>query len=333
MKDIARLLGVSVSTVSRALQDHPGISKQRRELIKQFAREHHFRPNVVAETLRNSRHTPQKVIGVIMPEFVHYYFASVLTGIEQAASKRGYRIMVASSYEQAEREVSICDAFYRSQVCGIIVSQAKNTLNCDHFVRLTQDGVPLVFYDRICTAINAHRVVVDDYMGTRKAVSYLLEHGCRRIAFFGTSPNMEISINRYNGYRDALNQHGINIDENLIKLCDNRVVAEEITPTMMQMVNPPDAFFAVNDDTAVGILHAVKKLGYRVPDDISICGFSGGNQGQATSPALTSVEQDGLRVGQEAADILMGLVEGTLDRNRAQKRVVKTRLVIRGSTR
>ena len=333
MKDIARELGVSVATVSRALKDSPTISKERREAIQQYAREHNYFPNVIAEQLRNSRKSPVKTIGVILPEFIHYYFSTVLSGIEEAAQERGYRILVAQSREQYEREVKICESFYQNKVCGIIVSQAKDTVKYDHFVKLKKDGVPLVFYDRICPVLNASRVVVDDYMGTLKAVSYLIERGCHRIAFLGTSPNMEIGKNRYNGYKDALYQHGMQLDEELIKLCDTRAKAEAIVPEMLKMENRPDAFFAVNDDTAIGALYVVKHMGLNVPEDVSICGFTNGERAVACDPQLTTVEQRGVEVGREAVDILVGIVEGKISRTRAEKRIVKTRLVVRGTTK
>ena len=183
MKDIARELGVSVATVSRALSDSPSISRERRQSIQQFAREHNYFPNVIAEQLRHSRRNPSRAIGVIVPELVHYYFSSILDGIEAEASARGYQIMVAKSNESYDREVQICEAMLKNKVCGIIVSQAKDTERYDHFEHLVAAGVPLVFYDRICPALNASRVVVDDYMGTLNAVSYLIATGCKRIAF------------------------------------------------------------------------------------------------------------------------------------------------------
>ncbi len=333
MKDLARMLGVSVATVSRALRDSHSISKKRRDEIQQFAREHNFRPNIVAETLRNSRRAPIKVIGVIVPQFVHYYFATVLAGIEQETSGRGYRLLVACSGEDEAREAQLCDDFYRNRVCGIIVAQSKHTVHYEHFVHLVEHNMPLVFYDRICPAINANRVVVDDYKGAYNAVSYLIERGCRRIAYYGASLNLEIAINRLNGYKDALYKHGLKPDDELIKLCDNRSDAELITPLLLGMDNRPDAFFAVNDETAIGILYTAKQMGLRVPDELMICGFSSDNQALACDPQLTSVEQNGLEVGREAADILIGMVEGTLETGHAQKRIVRTRLVIRGTTK
>lgn len=333
MKDIARELGVSIATVSRALKDSPRISAAQKERIVAYAREHNFNPNVFGEALRMSKVKPVKIIGVIIPELVHYYFSSILSGIEEEARARGYRIMVGQSDERYDREVAICEDFYRNKVCGIIVSQAKDTSKYDHFQQLLDYGMPVVFYDRICTGIDASRVVVDDYMGAYTAVTHLIDTGCKRIAFYGTSMSLEIAKNRYNGYHDAMLKHGLQIDEQLVRFCDNRAAAEAITPEIMSLDNPPDAFFAVNDDTAIGILYTVKHMGFIVPDDVSICGFTNGDRAKASDPPLTTVEQRGFTVGQEAADVLIGQVEGSIPKDKVEKRVVRTRLVIRGTTR
>ena len=333
MKDIARELGVSVATVSRALHNSPRISESRREIIQRYAREHNFIPNVLAESLRHSRVQPMKLIGIIMPEFVHYYFSTILRGIEEEASARGYRIMVAQSGEHYEREVQLCQSFYENKVCGIIVSQAKDTQRYDHFQKLIDMGVPLVFYDRICTGVNASRVVVDDYMGAFHAVNYLINTGCRRIAYFGSQMNLEIAKNRFNGYKDALLKNGLPFDESLTRICDNRQDAEMLTPNMFDGDRYPDAFFAVNDDTALGILYTVKRMGLRVPEDISICGFTNGVRAVSCDPMLTTVEQQGIKVGEEAVDVLIGHVEGRIPMDKVEKRIVRTRLIIRGTTR
>ena len=333
MKDIARELGISVATVSRALKDSPRISEERRRMIQQYAREHNFYPNVIGAALRHSRVASSKVIGVIVPEFTHYYFSSVLTGIEEAAIARGYYIMVALSNEQYEREARICEMFHRQKVCGVIVSQAKDTQSYEHFQKLIDSGIPMVFYDRICTGVNASRVVVDDYMGAFNAVTYLIETGCRRIAFYGAPMQLEISKNRFNGYKDALLKRGLKFDEHLMRICDNRQDAELITPELFDGDYYPDSFFAVNDDTAIGILYTVKRMGLRVPEDISICGFTNGQRAVACDPMLTTVEQRGKRVGEEAAEILIDKVEGLSPIDKVEKRVVRTRLIIRGTTR
>ena len=191
----------------------------------------------------------------------------------------------------------------------------------------------MVFYDRICTGVNASRVVVDDYNGAYNAVSHLIETGCNRIAFYGSSMKLEISKNRYNGYKDALLKHGIQPDPELMRFCDNRTDAEAITPEILHSNAPPNGFFAVNDDTAIGILYTAKRMGFRVPEDISICGFTNGQRAVACDPMLTTVEQRGMKVGEEAANILIGHVEGTIPRDKMVRRIVRTRLIIRETTR
>ena len=294
MKDIAREFGISVATVSRALKDSPRISEERRKAIQAYAREHNFYPNAVGEALRHSKVMPLRIIGVIVPE---------------------------------------CENFHRSKVCGVIVSQSKDTRNYDHYQKLIDAGIPLVFYDRICTGVNASRVVVDDYMGAYNAVTHLIETGCERIAFYGGPMQLEISKNRYNGYKDALLKHGLAVDESIVRICDNRTEAESITPEILALDHRPDGFFAVNDDTAIGILYTVKRAGLKVPDDISICGFTNGQRAIACDPMLTTVEQRGLLVGEEAAEILIDKVEGHSPIEKVEKRVVRTRLIIRGTTR
>ena len=333
MKDIATDLGVSVATVSRALKDSPRISLEQRERIKEYARQHNYYPNFIAESLRNSKKRPLKTIGVIIPNLPHYYFASVLSGIEEEASLRGYTVMVAQSNERYAREVKICESFYDHKVSGVIVSQAKDTQSYDHFQKLIDHGIPLVFYDRISTGVNASRVVVDDYMGAFTAVNHLIDTGCRRIAFYGSPMGMEISKNRYNGYKDAMLKRGLKPDEKFFRICDNRADAEIITPDLLASEDIPDAFFAVNDDTAIGILYSAKRMGYRIPEDISVCGFTNGERAISCDPMLTTVEQRGKVVGEEAANIVIGHIEGSLPMTQVEKRIVRTRLIIRGTTR
>lgn len=333
MKDIATDLGVSVATVSRALKDSPRISLEQRERIKEYARQHNYYPNFIAESLRNSKKRPLKTIGVIIPNLPHYYFASVLSGIEEEASLRGYTVMVAQSNERYAQEVKICESFYDHKVSGVIVSQAKDTQRYDHFQKLIDHGIPLVFYDRISTGVNASRVVVDDYMGAFTAVNHLIDTGCRRIAFYGSPMGMEISKNRYNGYKDAMLKRGLKPDEKFFRICDNRADAEIITPDLLASEDIPDAFFAVNDDTAIGILYSAKRMGYRIPEDISVCGFTNGERAISCDPMLTTVEQRGKVVGEEAANIVIGHIEGSLPMTQVEKRIVRTRLIIRGTTR
>lgn len=333
MKDIARELNISVATVSRALANSPSISMERREAIQRYAAEHNFTPNVMAKNLRNTRVRPTKTIGVIVPQLVHYYFSTVLSGIIEEARRGGYQVIVGQSHESFERERDLCQSFLESRVCGIVVSLAKETQSYAHFRELQDRGLPLVFFDRICHGINASRVVVDDYQGSYNAVSYLIRTGCRRIAFYGSPMHMEISKNRHNGYKDALLRNGIAIDESIVFLCDSRREALRITPEVLTRPDRPDAFFCVNDDTAIGVIQAARYARLRVPEDISVFGFSYGIRANSCDPLLSSVDQRGEEVGREAVHILISEVEGIMPMRRVNKSVVKTELVIQGSTR
>jgi LacI family transcriptional regulator len=331
IKDIAKAMGCAPSTVSRALNNSSNISPAVREAIQRYAMEHNYRPNEFALSLRNNR---SNTIGVILPQIKHYFFASVLSGIERAAGEAGYNIMVAQSNEEYDKEVAIVESFRKAKVCGVIASLAKGTMDYTHFRRLVEEEVPLVFYDRICTELNTSRVVVDDYTGAFAAVEHMIETGCSRVAFYTSPLHLEISKNRRNGYVDALRKHRLEVNNNLIIECDTREAAREITMNMLQSDGVhPDAFFAVNADTAAGILYACKDAGLRVPEDVSICGFSDNETARSTEPRLSMVDQPGEAVGEGAMELLLAKIGGGEEKLVYKNKIVKTSLLLRGSTR
>lgn len=328
IKDIARALNVSPSTVSRALKDNPDISQETRDLIHAYAREHNYKPNALAVNFRSSR---SNTIGVIVPQLVHHFFSCVLSGIEEEASKAGYNIIVAQSNESYEKEVRTVHAFLTARVCGVIASLAKNTSRYDHYQELLDNGIPVVFYDRICTELKTERVVVDDYAGSFAAVEYMIQTGCKRIFFYGAAPHLEITKNRRNGYLDAMKKHKIPVDDSMIMLCDNRKRAIDLTPELLKGKNRPDGFFAINDETAAGILDACKQAGLKVPEEVSICGFADGDVAQSTDPKLTTVEQHGGEIGKSAFAILTDKLDS--DGKKGGNKIVRTNLVVRGTTK
>ncbi len=327
IKDIARALNVSPSTVSRALKDNPDISQETRDLVRAYAEEHNYKPNVLAVNLRASR---SNTIGVIVPQLVHHFFSCVLSGIEQQAAQTGYNIIVAQSNESYESEVKIVHSFLAARVCGVIASLAKGTSSYEHYQELLNNDIPIVFYDRICTGLKTERVVVDDYAGSFAAVEYMIQTGCRRIFFYSAAPHLEITKNRRNGYLDAMKKYKIPVDDNMILLCDSRERAISITPDILESDNRPDGFFAINDETAAGILYACKLVGVKVPDEVSICGFTDSAIAQNTDPKLTTVEQHGEEVGKNAFNILIDKLE---QKSKGGNRIVRTNLVVRGTTK
>ncbi|MGB5989048.1 MAG: LacI family DNA-binding transcriptional regulator [Marinifilaceae bacterium] len=328
IKDIARELGISPSTVSRALKDHPDINVTTKKKVVEFAKKHHYTPNAIALSLKSQKtHT----IGVIIPEIVHHFFSCVISGIEDIAAKAGFNVMIFQSNESHEREVSICDTLIANHVDGVLVSMSKNTFNYDHFKKLKGSGASIVFFDRICKEVDTDRVIINDYKSAFTAVEHLIEIGCKRIAHLSASQQLIIGQQRRMGYTEALKKHKLKIDEDIIIKCDNNVEAFEIVSDLMKLPNPPDGIFAVNDLTAAGALSAVKRAGYEVPEDIAIVGFTDGLVSTVTDPTLTTVEQHGFEMGQTAMEMLLKRINSKDDYETITK-VIKTNLVLRESS-
>ncbi|MDD4776927.1 MAG: LacI family DNA-binding transcriptional regulator [Fermentimonas sp.] len=330
LKDIAHALNLSPSTVSRAMRNHPAISKETCRIVQEYAEEHKYKPNRLALQLRTNKNT---TIGVIVPEIVHYFFSTVLDGIQQEAESKGYNLLISHSNEDYEREVRSVETLLDARVCGILISQSKTTLKFDHFQDIIDNNVHLLFFDRICTGINTDKVVVDDYTGAFTAVEYLIETGCRNIAFLGSVPSMPISNNRRMGYEDALRKHKIEINKSLIEVCDTVGLAKKLIPEILKHNPVPDAFFCINDEVAAYCIQIAKSMGFNVPEDISVCGFTNSYITEVTYPRLTSVDQHGFEMGKVAARLLINRIEGKEKKEGVVSRVIKTELVVKESTK
>jgi len=329
IKDIARELSISPSTVSRALNNNPDISPETRKLVQDYAKEHKYKPNNLALILRTNQ---SNIIGVIVPELANHFFSSVLSGIETVAEENGYHVIVCQSMEDCNKEILNVQTLIKARVSGVLISLSKTTTKYEHFQELKDNDIPVIFFDRICTGIDTGKVVVDDYSGTLNAVDYLIKTGCKRIAFLSAPVHLEISKNRRNGYLDALRKNGIPVEEELMCIADNKQLGYEKGLEMMKRDNRPDAFMAMNDYTASGVLCAAKELGLRIPEDVSICGFSNSNISQDTDPMLTTVDQHPYQVGKEAMQLILEKVENPDNLERKNK-IIKTSLIVRETTR
>lgn len=329
IKDIARDLGVSISTVSRALKNHPEISRETKNLINAYAKEHNYKPNALASGLRMSRNN---TIGVIIPEIIHYFFSTILAGIEEVAHENDFNIIVCQSGESYEKERQSVESLIAARVSGVLASLSKNTSRYEHYQDILYNEIPLVFFDRICIELNTDRVVVDDYIGAFSAVEYMIQTGCKRIAFYSSPLHLEISKNRKNCYLDALQKYNLPVDKSLMRVCDTREEAMSITPMLLDNPTRPDAFFAINDQSAAGILYAVKQAKLRVPEDISICGFSDGELARSCDPRLTTVEQHGYEMGRKAAKLLIDKING-VTRGQYKNEIIRSNLIVRETTR
>lgn len=330
IKDIAKILGISVSTVSRALKDHPDISAETKQEVQALAKKLNYTPNVIALSLRNKK---TFLIGVIIPEIIHHFFSCVISGVEQVANRNGYNVVIFQSNEQYEREVSICQSILNSRIDGVLVSMSKTTRRADHFRELQQAGIPIVFFDRICGDIDTDRVVVDDFNGAYSAVQHMVLMGCKRIAHLSAPQTMQIAQKRQMGYVQALKDAGLPVYEDLIVQCDNQEDALLVGEQLMKKENRPDGIFAVNDLTAAGVMYAVKRMGYRVPEDVAICGFTDGLVSTLTDPTLTTVEQHGDKMGEIATNLLLHRIHSEDELIPTVTKVVKTNLIVRESTR
>lgn len=328
IKDIARELGISVSTVSRALKDNPEISKATKEMVRESARRLNYKPNLMASNLRTNKNT---TLGVIIPEVNHHFFASVLDGIEQAANEAGYSILICQSHENMEKEIQNVQTLLHSRVAGMLVGVSKETIHLHHLQEVLNSNTPLVLFDRPCPSLQCDQVVSDDYAGAYSAVEHLIQTGCKRILYFSSSMNLEVAHRRYQGWRNALQKHGLWHSTDDIIIADTRELAIEELPKQMNADQRPDAIFCVNDHCASGVLYAAQKLGLRVPEDLSICGFSDAPLARITTPMLTTVEQHGTEIGTHAMQALLRKLNG--DTRTPHTEIVRTNLVVRGTTR
>lgn len=332
IKDIAKELNISPSTVSRALKGYDTISAKTRKAVQDLANKYDYQPNSIALSLRQQR---SNTIGVIIPEIVHFFFSTIISGIEDIAYEAGYNVIISQSNESYQREVSDTRALLRSRVDGLLVSVSRETTDFSHFQELHERGVPMVFFDRICPDLQTSRVIVDDLKGAMNGVEHLIQTGCRRIAHLAGPSELLISQNRLEGYKKALAKHGLPIHDELIVLCEDGTVDQAIacTKQLMELKNPPDAIFANNDMSAMGAMREVFSRGLKVPDDVSILGFSDWQLASLVHPSLTSIHQSGFEMGREAARLFIEQIESKDPNYQPRTVILNTELVIRESTR
>lgn len=307
IKDIARELGISPSTVSRALKDHFEISEETKEAVKRVAKELNYQPNTLALSLRNSK---SNTIGVVVPEIVHFFFSTVISGIEDVAHSRGYNVIITQSNESYEREVMNIQTLFNNRVDGILISISMETYDYTHLEAIEEKGLPVVFFDRTTDLENHNSVVVDDFTGGYQATEHLIQQGYQRIAHLAGPTNLFIMNERLRGYKQALEDAGIKYEDSLViyEKSMDPVSAHDASYELLKKENP-DAFFASNDMAAMGAIKAAQKYGKNVPLDVGVVGFSNWQFTEFANPSITTIEQPGFEIGQKAADMLLRKIE------------------------
>lgn len=329
INDIARELGVSASTVSRALKDHPDISKDTKELVKDFARKVNYRPNFLALSLRSRR---SNTLGLIIPEIAHHFFSSVVSGIEDLAYGSSYRVMICQSNEDQAREALNLQALIDHRVDGLLVSVSKKTTNFDIFNNAIERGIPLVFFDRVSDELPTDRVITDDFEGARTVTRHLLESGRRKILHLGASRSIQVGKNRYRGYLQALTDFNIDQNASLFMQCDTLHDVEKQKVQILKVAKNIDAVFAVNDFTAIAAMKLLQQNGYDIPRDIAIAGFGNDPIAAIVNPSLTTIDQQGYLMGRESAKLLLERIENPDKEFNPRIKVFESSLVVRNST-
>ncbi len=303
IKDIARELDISPSTVSRALKDHAEISKETKEAVNRVAKELNYQPNSLALSLRYSKsHT----IGVVVPEIVHFFFSTVISGIEDVAHAEGYNIIITQSNDSFEREASNLQTLFNNRVDGILISISEETRSSEHLEGLLQRGIPIVCFDRNVEGLDVSKVVVDDFTGGYQATEHLIKQGYKKIAHLAGPKSLVLTRDRHAGYMKALEDHGVKYDESIVLygfISDEKPAREAMTKLIKK--HNPDAVFAASDVSAMGAMNAATGLGMKVPDEFGVVGFSNWQFTSITHPSLSTIEQRGFEMGQKAAELLI----------------------------
>jgi LacI family transcriptional regulator len=328
IRDIARKLKISASTVSRALNDNPRISLKTKEKIRAVANHLGYRPNTIASNLRSKK---TNTIGIVVPMINRHFFSSVISGAEEVAFKAGYNVFISQSNDLAAKEKSIVQSMFSNRVDGLIISIAMQAGSFGHLKLFKKKQIPLVLFDRVVPEIETDKIVVDDFAGGFQATQHLIDQGYTRIGHLAGPQNLTTYLDRKHGYMEALRSNGIAFDESLIVV--NTLTSEEGVSAIQQLMglpNPPDAVFCGNDTTALSVMIYLRDQGIQIPKDMGLVGFSNEPFSKVVSPSISTIAQPGFLIGQKAAGLIIQKIE---NKDRAYQTIVlPTELIIRDSS-
>lgn len=342
LKQIAKELDVSISTVSKALRNSPEISEDTKQKVQAFAKLYNYRPNNIALSLKNRK---TNTIGIIIPEIVHHFFSKVIRGVELVANRRGYNVIIGLSNESFSKEVINMEMLANGSIDGFILSISKETLqqqDYHHFIETMSQGMPIVMFDRVVSEINCDKVIVDDFNGAKYAVEKLINNNCKSIALITTKDYVSVGKLRTQGYLEAFQTHKLTPRAELIlKIDDNmdyEVHLDALEAEIEQLFKSNkniDGVFAVNELYALSAMKVARKLGLKIPEDIQVIGFTDGVLSKHATPSLTTVSQHAQNMGERAADLLIDKLEKDLEieEETFQTVIIPTELIERESTK
>lgn len=331
IKDIAEKLKISVSTVSRALKDNHEISAKTRKKVQDLAKQLGYKPNPLAVALKTHKsHT----IGVIVPQIVSTFYATVVKTIEEVADGYGYNVLVTSSNENFEKEKKSVDTLLANRADGIIMALSHETKEFDHVKQIQDSGIPVVLFDRTTSSVEGvSRVVTDGVTAAFQAIQHLVSVGCKKIAILTGPEQIAIGGNRMEGYRKALEANHISVKENYIRYCSDFTVqaGKEATLKLLDTRERPDAIFGITDDLAIGAIEAIKEKGFNIPNDVAVVGFSNTKRSRYMNPTVSSINQFPEKIGKTAADLLFEQITNSRHA-KIRKEVINCELIVRESS-
>jgi LacI family transcriptional regulator len=333
IKDIAKALGISTSTVSRALRDSYEISTETKQLVLECAERLNYKPNPVALGLKERR---TRSIGIIVCEIANPFFSQVINGIESVAYDKGYNVIITQSHESYEREVAALQFLSSRSIDGLLVSVSTETNDFTHFKELNDKGLPIVFFDRITNAINTHTVILDNFKAAYDTTEHLIQNGYTRIAALANSEFLSITNERMAGYYDALQHYNIKPEEGLVSHCfysglDTSEIDDAINK-FFSLKKRPDAIICFSDKLTTGTLRSLKRRGQRIPNDIGLAGFLNTDFAELFDPPLTVVKQPAMEMGKDSTELLLQLIESKRPIQNFEKRLLSPQLIIRNSS-
>lgn len=327
LKNLAKELGVSISTVSRALKNSPEIGSEMREKVKALAKKRNYRPNPFAMSLlKNSPH----IIGIIVPDIVTHYYSSITSGINDIARKNGYSTIISSSYEQSELEKECLENLMNIRVAGIIACLSQETKDFTHFKTLHDQNVPLVFFDRTCLTDTFSSVITDNVESAMHATIHFLETGSKRVGFIGGANSLEIVKQRKHGYLQALREYKIDIERELV-YCEKigYIHGYNGANELLSLPSPPDAILCMTDSLAFGAIKAIRERGLHIPKDVALIGYTDEMHSNYVDPPLTALTHQTYKMGETACDLLLDQINGN---KKIRQVVVPCILSVRGSS-
>jgi len=331
LKQLAKELSLSISTVSKALRDSHEISAATKIIVLAKAKELNYQANPFASSLRKQK---SKTIAVVIPEIANNFFALAINGIESIAQEKGYHVLIYLTHEDMQKEISITKLLQNGRVDGIMMSISSHTSDTAHLEELRNNGIPLVFFDRVAENIDSPKVVTDDYNSGFKATEHLIENGCKKIAFLSISNTLSITNKRMQGYQDALKKNELKQDDSLLINCNTDEENNRATiRKLLKRKNRPDCIFAAVEKLAISTYVVCEELNIKIPEDIKVIGFSNLRTAALLKPSLTTITQPAYDIGREAAYILFKLIEKKGFNFILEKTVLKSTLVERDSTK